>query len=74
VIPRLDLPNHPLTSHFADEAKSLSKTHQDVALACLHQSNFLEVHQFYAVQAIALLVVTGQDGEFSNLFPTLLTV
>ncbi|ORY85373.1 hypothetical protein BCR35DRAFT_302847 [Leucosporidium creatinivorum] len=59
-----------------DEAKTLSKTHQQASLACLYRSNFLESHQFFSVQTIAILVITGQDGGdgLSNLFPTLLTV
>jgi len=53
--------------------RSLSKTHLDAALACLYRSHFLENHQLHAIQAITILVVTCQDGAFSNLFPMLLS-
>lgn len=50
----------------------LCKTHFNAAVACLHRSNFLESHSLYALQAVVVLVLTGQDAGSSNLFPTLL--
>ncbi|GAA5863002.1 hypothetical protein JCM1840_002351 [Sporobolomyces johnsonii] len=61
-----------------EEAHLLSKTHLDASLACLYRSDFLTTHTLHAIQAIAVLVVTAQDGapapSFSNLFPTLLSL
>lgn len=56
-----------------DEGRVLAKTYFDAAKACLDRANFLEAHELWAVQAIAVMVITLQDGGFSNLFPTLLT-
>lgn len=55
-----------------DESALLCKTHFNAAVACLHRSNFLESHSLYALQAVVVLVLTGQDAGSSNLFPTLL--
>ncbi|GAA5932927.1 hypothetical protein JCM1841_005195 [Sporobolomyces salmonicolor] len=61
-----------------DDAHVLSKTHLGASLACLYRSDFLTTHTLHAIQAIAVLVVTAQDGapvpSFSNLFPTLLSL
>lgn len=59
---------------FVDEAKTLAKHYLDAALSSLYHSHFLENHQLYSVQAISVLVVTAQDGAFSNLFPALLSL
>ncbi|GAA6005668.1 hypothetical protein JCM10207_005289 [Rhodosporidiobolus poonsookiae] len=57
-----------------DDARTLFKTYLDASIACLYRSNFLENHQLHAIQAIAVLVITCQDGAFSNLFPMLLSL
>ncbi|BGP12943.1 hypothetical protein JCM10213v2_000860 [Rhodosporidiobolus nylandii] len=57
-----------------EEARTLTKTYLDAAVACLYDSHFLENRQLHAIQAIAVLVVTCQDGGFSNLFPMLLSL
>ncbi|GAA5977368.1 hypothetical protein JCM11641_000077 [Rhodosporidiobolus odoratus] len=62
---------HGLTE---EEARTLAKTYLDAAIACLYRLHFLENHQLHAVQAIAVLVITSQDGAFSNLFPMLLSL
>ncbi|GAA5831778.1 hypothetical protein JCM11251_003876 [Rhodosporidiobolus azoricus] len=57
-----------------EEARNFSKSCLDAAVASLYRSHFLENHQLHAVQAIAVIVVTCQDGAFSNLFPMLLSL
>lgn len=42
-------------------------------MTALHAANFLQNHSLFAVQAITVLVVTGQDASTSNLIPTLLS-
>ncbi|KAM0752346.1 hypothetical protein T439DRAFT_347217 [Meredithblackwellia eburnea MCA 4105] len=56
-----------------DERSYLARTWFDCSLSCLYMANFLQNHSVYAVQAIAVLVVTGQDASTANLIPTLLT-
>ncbi|SCZ90384.1 BZ3500_MvSof-1268-A1-R1_Chr1-3g01956 [Microbotryum saponariae] len=56
------------------DAKQLSETLLVASLAALYHSNFIEVPHLYAVQTIALLVITCQDGGSTALFPTLLNV
>jgi hypothetical protein len=78
------LPPSPLHYHLllprltcsspTDEARPLAKSYLDAALASLYSSHFLENGQLYSVQAIAVLVVSCQDGAFSNLFPALLSL
>ncbi|SCV68446.1 BQ2448_567 [Microbotryum intermedium] len=71
--------NEPLSTLGTDglsetDAKQLSETLLDASLAALYRSNFIEVHHLYAVQTIALLVITCQDGGSTIPFPTLLNV
>ncbi|GAA5918047.1 hypothetical protein JCM6882_008155 [Rhodosporidiobolus microsporus] len=57
-----------------EESRNFAKSCLDAAVACLYRSHFLENHQLHAIQAIAVIVVTCQDGAFSNLFPMLLSL
>ncbi|GAA5980410.1 hypothetical protein JCM10908_001645 [Rhodotorula pacifica] len=57
-----------------EDVQVLSKAHFDAALACLYRSHFLDNRQLHAVQAVAVLVIGCQDGAFSNVFPSLLSL
>ncbi|GAA5879317.1 hypothetical protein JCM3774_006432 [Rhodotorula dairenensis] len=57
-----------------EDVQVLSKAHFDAALSCLYRSHFLDNRQLHAVQAIAVLVIGCQDGAFSNVFPSLLSL
>ncbi|TKA55444.1 hypothetical protein B0A53_02370 [Rhodotorula sp. CCFEE 5036] len=57
-----------------EDVQVLSKAHFDAALSCLYRSHFLDNRQLHAVQAVAVLVIGCQDGAFSNVFPSLLSL
>ncbi|GAA5895680.1 hypothetical protein JCM6882_000367 [Rhodosporidiobolus microsporus] len=44
----------------------------ECCVACLYRSNFLQVHDFFTLQAIALLVLSGRDAGSATLIATLL--
>ncbi|GAA5827812.1 hypothetical protein JCM11251_007683 [Rhodosporidiobolus azoricus] len=44
----------------------------ECSIACLYRSNFLQVHDFFALQAIALLVLSGRDAGSATLIASLL--
>ncbi|KAK4047849.1 hypothetical protein OIV83_005192 [Microbotryomycetes sp. JL201] len=56
-----------------EEQNSLAKKWFDCSMVCLHRANFMQNHSLYSLQAIAILVVSGQDAAGPNLIPTLLT-
>lgn len=57
-----------------EDVQVLSQAHFEAALSCLYRSHFLDNRQLHAVQAIAVLVIGCQDGAFSNVFPSLLSL
>ncbi|GAA5979254.1 hypothetical protein JCM11641_001974 [Rhodosporidiobolus odoratus] len=44
----------------------------DCSIACLYRFNFLQVHDFSALQAISLLVLSGRDAGSATLIASLL--
>jgi hypothetical protein len=40
----------------------LAKKWFECSMACLYRSNFLQCHTIFSVQAICVLVVSGQDA------------
>ncbi|KAM0787107.1 hypothetical protein ACM66B_006362 [Microbotryomycetes sp. NB124-2] len=56
-----------------EEQNSLARKWFDCSMACLYRANFMQQHSLHTLQAIAVLVVSGQDAAGSNLIPTLLT-
>ncbi|KAK4056115.1 hypothetical protein OIO90_002846 [Microbotryomycetes sp. JL221] len=62
-----------LFGYTEEDQNMLSKKWFDCAMACLYRANFMQTHSMYALQAISVLVVSGQDAAGPNLIPTLLT-
>ncbi|GAA5867658.1 hypothetical protein JCM8547_001333 [Rhodosporidiobolus lusitaniae] len=44
----------------------------ECSVACLYRSNFLQVHDFFTLQAIAVLVLSGRDAGSATLIASLL--